>query len=141
MKKSILFIAALAILTWLPCQMMAQEKGATKLLTLKTLPDLQQVEAGDTIVMSCPKCKDAFAVSRTPRFALISTTLAEPAVINPPPLSTRAAALKVPSTAPKEASLVTARRPAFTCTGPVSVEEPDNARVPSPFLISDAPVA
>jgi hypothetical protein len=72
MKKSILFIAALAILTWLPCQMMAQEKGATKLLTLKTLPDLQQVEAGDTIVMSCPKCKDAFAVSVTQTFKGVS---------------------------------------------------------------------
>ena len=51
------------------------------------------------------------------------------------------AALKVPGTTPKAASLDTARRPAFTCTGPVSVAEPANTSVPSPSLTSDAPVA
>lgn len=38
--------------------------GASKLIqlkSLKTVEDLQQVEAGDTIVMSCPKCKESYA--------------------------------------------------------------------------------
>ncbi|MBC8095700.1 MAG: hypothetical protein H7Y43_07795 [Akkermansiaceae bacterium] len=38
----------------------AQEKGAEKLMKLSKAEDLQKVEAGDTIVMSCPKCKDIF---------------------------------------------------------------------------------
>ena len=57
----LLLIAAVAALAMLPNLTMAQEKGATKLMKLQTVQDLQQVEAGDTIVMSCPKCKDTYA--------------------------------------------------------------------------------
>lgn len=42
---------------------LAQEKGATKLLRLysvKTVEDLQALDEGDTVVMSCPKCKDTW---------------------------------------------------------------------------------
>ena len=56
-----LLIAVVALLALLPSLAMAQEKGATKLMQLRTAEDLQQVEAGDTIVMSCPKCKDTYA--------------------------------------------------------------------------------
>ena len=38
--------------------------GASQLIQLKpvkTVGDLQNVEAGDTIVMSCPKCKESYA--------------------------------------------------------------------------------
>ena len=58
MKTKLLLIATIAALALLPSLAMAQEKGATKLIKLQTAEDLQQVEAGDTIVMSCPKCKD-----------------------------------------------------------------------------------
>jgi coenzyme F420-reducing hydrogenase gamma subunit len=43
---------------------LAQQKGAEKLVQLqqvKTVQDLQSVEKGDMIVMSCPKCKDTAA--------------------------------------------------------------------------------
>jgi hypothetical protein len=42
----------------------AQEKGAETLMRLqsiKTVQDLQSIDAGDTVVMSCPKCKDMTA--------------------------------------------------------------------------------
>ena len=60
------FIAALAIagLMALPTFVFAQEKGAEKLMQLQkinTVEALQSVEAGDTIIMSCPKCKDTYA--------------------------------------------------------------------------------
>ena len=61
MKMKLLLIIAVAALALLPNLTMAQEKGATKLMKLQTVQDLQQVEAGDTIVMSCPKCKDTNA--------------------------------------------------------------------------------
>ena len=60
-------IAALAIagLLALPTFTFAQEqKGAEKLMQLQkinTVKALQSVEAGDTIIMSCPKCKDTYA--------------------------------------------------------------------------------
>lgn len=41
-------------------QALAQEKGATRLMKITTPQDVQQIEAGDTLVMSCPKCKDTF---------------------------------------------------------------------------------
>ena len=58
-------IAALAIagLMALPTFGLAQEKGAQKLMELQkinTVAALQTVDAGDTIIMSCPKCKDTF---------------------------------------------------------------------------------
>ncbi len=54
---------AIASLLGLPASALAQEKGATKLLQLKpikTVGDAEQVEAGDMVVMSCPKCKDSW---------------------------------------------------------------------------------
>jgi hypothetical protein len=59
-------LVALTALVWLPLQVSAQTKGegASKLIQLKpiqTVEALQSVEAGDTIVMSCPKCKDTYA--------------------------------------------------------------------------------
>ncbi|MGA2240580.1 MAG: hypothetical protein ABSH11_00865 [Verrucomicrobiota bacterium] len=56
------FAAALTItaLAWLPSQALAQEKGAQKLMKLQTVEDLQKVDVGDTIVMTCPKCKDTY---------------------------------------------------------------------------------
>ena len=61
MKMKYLLIAAIATIALLPSLALAQEKGATKLMKLQTVQDLQQVEAGDTILMSCPKCQDTFA--------------------------------------------------------------------------------
>lgn len=47
----------------------AQEKGATKLLKLnaiKTVADAEAVQSGDTVVMSCPKCKDSWVTIVAP---------------------------------------------------------------------------
>jgi hypothetical protein len=47
----------------------AQEKGATKLMQLRpiaTVGDAEAVEAGDTVVMSCPKCKNSWVTVVTP---------------------------------------------------------------------------
>jgi hypothetical protein len=52
---------AVAALVWLPSQAQAQGKQATQLMPVHTYEDLQQVEAGDTIVMTCPKCKTTYA--------------------------------------------------------------------------------
>lgn len=55
--------AAVAGLGFLPLSALAQTKGAEHLLKLQrlnTVADVQKVEAGDTVVMSCPKCKDAW---------------------------------------------------------------------------------
>ena len=43
---------------------MAQEKGAETLMRLqsiRTVQDLQSLDKGDIVVMSCPKCKDSTA--------------------------------------------------------------------------------
>jgi len=56
-------IVAVAGLALLANSAVAQEKGGErmmKLLRLNTAADVQTVEAGDTIVMSCPKCKDTW---------------------------------------------------------------------------------
>lgn len=60
------YFAALAIagLMALPTFAFAQEKGAQKLMQLQKVDSvkaLQSVDAGDTIIMSCPKCKDTYA--------------------------------------------------------------------------------
>jgi hypothetical protein len=65
MKMKLLLIATVAAFALLPSLALAQEKGATKLMNLKTVEDLQQVQAGDTILMTCPKCKDTFATVTT----------------------------------------------------------------------------
>lgn len=47
----------------------AQEKGATKLIQLKpiqTVADAEAVQPGDTVVMSCPKCKNSWVTVVTP---------------------------------------------------------------------------
>lgn len=59
------YVAALAIagLMSLPTFAFAQEKGATKLIQLKpieTVADAEAIQPGDTVVMSCPKCKDSW---------------------------------------------------------------------------------
>jgi len=54
------FTLAVVSLAWLPSQALAQEKPATKLMPLHTYEDLQKVDVGDTIVMTCPKCKDTY---------------------------------------------------------------------------------
>ncbi|HTL73924.1 MAG TPA: hypothetical protein VL863_11530 [bacterium] len=61
MKTKLLLIAAIAALALIPNLTMAQEKGATRLMKLSTVQDLQQVDTGDTIIMTCPKCKDTYA--------------------------------------------------------------------------------
>ena len=56
-------VAAVAGLALLPTHALAQEKGAERLMKLNrlnTVADVQKVEAGDAVVMSCPKCKDAW---------------------------------------------------------------------------------
>jgi hypothetical protein len=60
-------LVALTGLVLLPVQVLAQEGtakgGAAKLIQLKpikTVADAQAVEPGDTVVMSCPKCKDSW---------------------------------------------------------------------------------
>jgi hypothetical protein len=56
----IVVVAGLALLT---NTVAAQEKGAERLMKLQRLntpADVQKVEAGDTVVMSCPKCKDTW---------------------------------------------------------------------------------
>ena len=57
---------ALAVVSFISLPASAQTKGegAGKLIQLKpvkTAEDLQKVEKGDTIVMSCPKCKETYA--------------------------------------------------------------------------------
>lgn len=60
MKTKLLLIAVVAAIAWLSNPAQAQEKGATRLMKLSTLQDIQQVDKGDSIVMSCPKCKDTY---------------------------------------------------------------------------------
>ncbi|MDR3456523.1 MAG: hypothetical protein P4N60_03695 [Verrucomicrobiae bacterium] len=65
-----LLIATVAALAMLPNLTMAQQpiKGAQLLRPIQKVEDLQQVEAGDTIIMSCPKCKDTYATVVTKTF-------------------------------------------------------------------------
>jgi hypothetical protein len=66
-RRSIVFASlalALVGLILAPGIASAQPKGAQKLIemtTLKTAEDLQTIEPGDMIVMSCPKCKTTSA--------------------------------------------------------------------------------
>ena len=58
-------VLAIATLMSLPTLAPAQDqvKGATKLMQLnaiKTVADADAVQAGDLVVMSCPKCKDSW---------------------------------------------------------------------------------
>ena len=65
MKTKILLLATIAALSLFSSAALAQEKGATKLLPLRHAEDLQQVEVGDSIVMTCPKCKDTYVTKVT----------------------------------------------------------------------------
>jgi len=59
-----LAVLTIAGLMALPTFTFAQEKGAQKLMQLQKIDSvkaLQSVDAGDTIIMSCPKCKDTYA--------------------------------------------------------------------------------
>jgi hypothetical protein len=69
-----LSIAALLVL---PSFANAQDKGAEKLMKLNriaTPADIQAVQPGDTIVMSCPKCKDTWVTVVEPTFKAASPT-------------------------------------------------------------------
>jgi hypothetical protein len=55
------FALVITALAWLPSQALAQEKGAQKLMKVQTVEDLQTLDAGDVVIMSCPKCKDSYA--------------------------------------------------------------------------------
>ena len=55
-----LALAAIAIVS-APSAALAQMKGAQRLMKIQTVEDLQHVEKGDTIIMSCPKCKETYA--------------------------------------------------------------------------------
>ena len=60
---------AIAALILLPTIGSAEEKGATKLMKLnpiKTVADAEAVQPGDTVVMSCPKCKDSWVTIVAP---------------------------------------------------------------------------
>jgi len=61
MKTTILILAATIALAVASSPALAQEKGATRLMKLSTVPDMQQVDAGDSLLMSCPKCKDTYS--------------------------------------------------------------------------------
>ena len=55
-----LALAAIAFVS-APSAALAQMKGAQRLMKVQTVEDLQHVEKGDTIIMSCPKCKETYA--------------------------------------------------------------------------------
>lgn len=62
-RRTICITLALAAIAFVsaPSAALAQMKGAQRLMKLKTVEDLEHVEAGDTIIMSCPKCKETYA--------------------------------------------------------------------------------
>lgn len=43
-----------------PNTALAERGGSMKLMRIETAQDLSKVEPGDTIIMSCPKCKDTY---------------------------------------------------------------------------------
>ena len=56
-----LALAVVGMMMSAPMTAQAQQKGAEKLMQMKpvkTVEDLQALDSGDTITMSCPKCKD-----------------------------------------------------------------------------------
>lgn len=62
-RTTLALAVALAALAFLPTTGLAQTKGAemlTKLNRITTTQDIDAVKPGDTVVMSCPKCKDTW---------------------------------------------------------------------------------
>jgi hypothetical protein len=65
-KSAVRFGLAVAVVSLLSAPLVSSAqapKGAEKLMQLQkinTVEALQSIEAGDTIVMSCPKCKDTY---------------------------------------------------------------------------------
>jgi hypothetical protein len=69
-RRTLLALGVAALFA-LPVAGIAQEKGAEKLVKLnriQTTDNLQAVKPGDTIVMSCPKCKDIWVTVGEPAF-------------------------------------------------------------------------
>ena len=67
-SRNFTMLAIVGLMSLLPL-VQAQEKGATKLMQLRpiaTVADAEAVEAGDTVVMSCPKCKNSWVTVVTP---------------------------------------------------------------------------
>jgi hypothetical protein len=66
-RLAVITSLALGIIGIMPGTVLAQSKGgASQLMPLKSLKvveDLQSVEKGDKIVMSCPKCKDTYVTT------------------------------------------------------------------------------
>ena len=62
-RKIVCVALALAAIAFVsaPSAALAQMKGAQRLMKVQTVEDLQHVEKGDIIVMSCPKCKETYA--------------------------------------------------------------------------------
>ena len=63
-SRGIIYISlGLAVMTFVsaPSAALAQIKGAERLMKLQTVEDLQHVEKGDTLIMSCSKCKETYA--------------------------------------------------------------------------------
>jgi predicted RNA-binding Zn-ribbon protein involved in translation (DUF1610 family) len=57
---------ALAVALMSPGSAHGQGKGASQLMplkSLKTVDDLQAVDKGDKLVMTCPKCKDTYVTT------------------------------------------------------------------------------
>ena len=60
--RGAIMLAVVSLIS-LPAALVAQEKGAAKLMQLKpirTVGDVEAVATGDMVVMSCPKCKDSW---------------------------------------------------------------------------------
>src|ERR1043166_9433688 len=65
-RFTVIACLALAAISLMPSSGLAQGKGASQLMplkSLKTVEDLQSVDKGDKIVMSCPKCKDTYVTT------------------------------------------------------------------------------
>jgi hypothetical protein len=60
----------------------AEGKGASKLMPVKTVEDLQTIEKGDVLVMSCPKCKDTYTTVVKTSFKGMKREELETAVIH-----------------------------------------------------------
>lgn len=60
MKTKLLLLAAITIITLAPSLLMAQEKGAARLMKLNPAPVPQQTVATDIKPMSCAKCQDTY---------------------------------------------------------------------------------